>query len=252
MESPLFSRSPNLVVRFLNYSAITASRWPGKLKIGMPFFHLSSQGFWRSFNQSMHPATVDSAFVNEIQPDFYQLCHDPAFRTKARMILISTYFSDPEKVALFSAVGLGSSSGTPPIKVEEVEAAERKGRSTRFRSDVVIKYHRTCALTGYRCDTIDGASIVDAAHIEPFSASQNDNIGNGLALSKNAHWMFDQGLWVITDDFRVLVPERRFDEAGPDAFLLRSFNGRHLQFDPRSTPRPNVEYIRSHRFRHAR
>lgn len=132
----------------------------------------------------------------------------------------------------------------------ELGSRQSKGRSTRFRSDVVIKYHRTCALTGYRCDTIDGSSIVDAAHIDPFRKTQNDAVDNGLALSKNAHWMFDLGLWVIDDDFRVNIVGERFDEAGPDAFLLRSFHGRHLQFDPRSTQRPNPDNIRRHRKMH--
>ena len=255
IESRLFSKTPNLVVRFLNYSAITADRWPGKLKIGMPFFFLSSQGLWKSFDQNMKEATVDSVFVNEINEGLYKLCQDAAFRTKARMILISTYFSDSEKVALFAAVGLGSHRDAAIARsvvneVDEAKEAESKGRSTRFRTNVVIKYYRTCALTGYRCDTIDGASIVDAAHIVPFSLVQNDDIDNGLALSKNAHWMFDQGLWVIGDDYRVITITDRFEEVGPDAFLLRNFHGRHLQFDPRSSQRPNPDYIRRHRKMH--
>lgn len=256
ISNRVFTKTPNLVVRFLNYSAITAERWPGKLKIGMPFFHLSSQGVWKSFNQEMQPATADSAMLNEFDAEFFDLCQDGGFRTKARMILISTYFSPPEKVALFTAVGLGSQRDAEAAQslVQDVEAnaqAERKGRSSRFRSDVVIKYHRTCALTGYRCDTVDGSSIVDAAHIDAFSRSQNDNPDNGLALSKNAHWMFDQGLWVIGDDLRIIVNDSRYSEAGPDTFLLRSFDGRHLQFDPNSKLRPDLENIRNHRMKHA-
>jgi putative restriction endonuclease len=42
-----------------------------------------------------------------------------------------------------------------------------------------------------------GAAIVDAAHIEPFAETQKDDIENGLALCKNAHWMFDEGLWSV-------------------------------------------------------
>ena len=35
-------------------------------------------------------------------------------------------------------------------------------------------------------------SSVDAAHIESWATSENDDIQNGLALCKNAHWMFDE------------------------------------------------------------
>ena len=80
--------------------------------------------------------------------------------------------------------------------------ARKKGRSARFAVQVVSRYKFTCALTGLCCLTTDGAAIVDAAHIEPFAESQNDDIENGLALCKNAHCMFDEGLWSVRKDGR--------------------------------------------------
>lgn len=255
ISSPVFTKTADLVVRFLNYSSITAARWPNKLQIQMPFFHLSTQGFWTSFDGTMQRATADSAVVNEIDPEFYQLCQAPGFRIKARMVLISIYFTPTEKIALFEAVGLSvhPTAAKARAVVREVDAAaaaEQTGRSARFRSRVVIEYQRTCALTGYRCDTVDGTSIVEAAHIDAWSDSQNDDVHNGLALSRNAHWMFDQGLWSVDDDFRVLVNERQFQEAGPDAFLLRNLRGRHLQFDPKAILRPDSRLLRLHRHKY--
>lgn len=252
IASTVFTKTADLVVRFLNYSAITASRWPNKLKIQMPFFHLSNQGFWVSFDETMKPATVDTAVVNEMDPELFGFCLTPGFRIKARMILISAYFTPAEKIALFEAVGLSSHSMAAKARavVREADAtaaAEQKGRSARFRSEVIIKYQRTCALTGYRCDTVDGTSIVEAAHIDAWSESQNDEVHNGLALSRNAHWMFDQGLWSVDDDLRILVNDRRFQEAGPDALLLRNLKGRHLQFDPKAVLRPDSRLLRLHR-----
>jgi hypothetical protein len=55
---------------------------------------------------------------------------------------------------------------------------------------VVARYRFICALTGLCCLTAEGSTIVDAAHIEPWATSQNDDLTNGLALRKNAHWMF--------------------------------------------------------------
>lgn len=248
--------TPNLVVRFLSYSAITADRWPGKMKITMPFFYLSNQGFWQSFNSAMAPETVDSAVANEFDEEFHSLCQESGFRLKARLLLISTYFTPAEKLALFAAVGLGSQRDATLARevVKEADtalAAENKGRSTRFRSSVVIKYHRTCALTGYRCDTVNGSSIVDAAHIVPFADTRDDEPENGLTLSKNAHWMFDEGLWTVDKNLRIIVNESRFDEAGPEGFLLRNFKGRHLQFDPKATLRPSLANLQRHRAMHA-
>ncbi|MHA3771865.1 HNH endonuclease [Verrucomicrobiota bacterium sgz303538] len=127
--------------------------------------------------------------------------------------------------------------------------------------DDFVHVHRTCnpasirsrsclALTGYRCVTDDGSTIVDTAHIEPWAYNQNDELTNGLALSKNAHWMFDEGLWSASDDLRVIVDTRRFQEHGPEFMRLNAIAGRHLQFDPAAKLRPSVEMFRRHRARH--
>jgi putative restriction endonuclease len=90
---------------------------------------------------------------------------------------------------------------------------------------------------------------VDAAHIEPWSETQNDELANGLALSKSAHWMFDAGLWTVDDDLRVMVNAARFVEAGPDALQLRAAAGRPLHFDPQARLRPSLECLRRRRLR---
>jgi predicted restriction endonuclease len=61
--------------------------------------------------------------------------------------------------------------------------------------------------------------------------------------------MFDEGLWSVDDDFRVLVNSKCFSESGQEWMKLMNFNGRHLQFDPASKLRPAIERIRRHRTR---
>ena len=99
--------------------------------------------------------------------------------------------------------------------------------------------------------TNEGTAIVEAAHIEGWAETQNDDFANGLALSKNAHWMFDEGLWSVGGDFRIVVNNRRFEEHGPEALKLGSFAGRHLQFDPAAKLRPSLELLRRHRLHFA-
>ena len=72
------------------------------------------------------------------------------------------------------------------------------------------------ALTGYRLTTVSAGSIVDGAHIHQFSDSRNNDPRNGLALCKNAHWLFDNGLWTLADDYSVIVAAGRFSEDSPD------------------------------------
>ena len=138
--------------------------------------------------------------------------------------------------------------------MEDVDAYKlscQRGREARFRLTVVPAYDYTCALTRYRCVTVDTGSIVDACHIHPFSDSRNNDPRNGIALSKNAHWLFDQGLWSLTDDYDVIVAGNRFDEAGQDAWLLQRMAGFRILLPSNERLWPDPAYIawhRTHRF----
>ena len=136
------------------------------------------------------------------------------------------------------------------LNEEAEEAARKKGRGARFAVQVVSRYKFTCALTGFCCVTADGGTIVDSAHIEPFAESQNDDIENGLALCKNAHWMFDEGLWSVRGDERVVLAPQRFTENGPEGLRLQPYAGRLLQFAAGVSLRPNAEYFARHRVFH--
>ncbi len=250
-----FVRTPSLVLRFRTYGNFVADRWPTKLDLRLPFYHLSSQEFWGAFTADMRPASSpDDCAVCELDQDFHALLSDSDFRLKARLMLISRYFEPAEQAAFYESFGFTppafGPSASEELVAEGLEAAKQKGRSAKFQVRVVDDYHHVCALTGYRCVTTDGASVVDAAHIESWSETRNDDLTNGLALSKTAHWMFDEGLWTVDDEMRVIVHPRRFIEAGPEAALLRTFAGRHLQFDPKAKLRPSVDRLRTHRFRY--
>lgn len=254
LPSRAFTRSPGLVLRFRSYGCIVAERWPTRLDIKMPFYYLKSQGLWLAFDAEMRPASSeDNCVVCEIHPELFDLFADPAFRLKARMLIISKYFEPAERIALFESMGLQLTDkvnrSAQRILGQAVEAAKRKGRSARFAVRVVSEYRFTCALTGYQCLT-DTGSIVDAAHIVAWSKTQNDDLPNGLALSKNAHWMFDEGLWAVDDQLRIIVARNRFNERGPDALRLQALAGHQLQFDPAATLRPNLDLLRHHRHHH--
>ena len=251
----VITRTPELVLRFRTLGTLVADRWPTRLQLRLPFYHLKTQGFWQAFSDEMQPAqSPKSCAMIELHPEFFALLADRDFRMKARMVLIARYFTEVEKVSLFECLGIaGASARASSREVNSVLAkaladGKRKGRSARFQVRVVDDYLHTCALTGYRCFTADGASIVDAAHIVSWAKTQNDELSNGLALSKNAHWMFDRGLWSVDDDLRVIVASyHKFSEAGPDAVRLNLFAGRYLQFDPAAKLRPSIELIRAHR-----
>ena len=250
-----FARTAALALRFRAYGALVTDRWPTRLDLRLPYFHLSTQGFWEPLTAEMQRArSPESCAVCEMEPRFYDLLGNANFRLKARMLLIAKYFEPAERIALYESLGLQTdkqvTKTSSRIMEETEEVARRKGRSGRFAVRVCSEYRYTCALTGYRCVTAEGTSIVDAAHIEPWASTGNDDPTNGLALSKSAHWMFDAGLWSADENLRVTVNARAFTESGPDVLRLSSFAGRYLQFDPGAKLRPAALHLQRHRASH--
>jgi putative restriction endonuclease len=182
--------------------------------------------------------------------DFVAFAEGPSAREQARRILIAKYFQAQERVALYALVGLPIPSEDQIARDAQYtsdDEAGKQGREARFRLNIVAAYNYTCALTRYRVTTISGGSIVDAAHIHQFANSRNNDPHNGLALSKNAHWLFDNGLWTLSDDYRVITAEGHFDEAGPDQTLLRAFHGKKIHLPDNPAAWPSLVHIAWHR-----
>jgi putative restriction endonuclease len=187
----------------------------------------------------------------QLDEGFFACLQNSGFRKQLRRVLIARYFTDPaERAALYGLVRLP----VPPDDVVKAdaklyEADRERGREARFRLTVVPAYNYTCALTGYRCVTVDAGSIVDAAHIHQFADSRNNHPQNGIALCKNAHWLFDQGLWSVSDDYRVIVASDRFHESGDEAFLLRRISGKQIHLSSDRDYWPDKSYLAWHRER---
>ena len=86
-------------------------------------------------------------------------------------------------------------------------------RSSTFRRQVQAAYGLRCAVTGLRIINSKGHSEVHAAHIRPVELDGTDSVRNGIALSRTAHWMFDNGLISLNDDFSIItahagIPEK--------------------------------------------
>jgi putative restriction endonuclease len=240
-----------LALRFQSFWRVVVTRWTTKPDLQMPFHHLSTQEFWRPLTKDLARSSHRSLTeIVEIDLSFFTAMQDPEFRRRARGVLVSHYFPGFEQVALRELTGVGvkeAESAAEEIKDEAREFARSTGRDARFRIQVVSSYGFTCALTGYTLTTVSCSSIVDAAHIHERRDSKNDDPRNGLALSKNAHWMFDEGLWSITDDLKIIVAAKTFTDSSPDGFSLRNYHERPIYFQQGCTLRPDAKYIAWHR-----
>jgi len=245
--------SPDLAFRFSVFWSVVARRRKQPPEVRLPFHHLESSGIWQPLTADGKPSP-DKKMTAMIRLDeqFFECLADFNFRDRAQRILIETepYFQQEERVALYSMLRIRPA--VPGIREnrELYKASVQAGRDARFRIEVVvIAYKHTCALTGYRMTTLAMESIVDAAHIHQFHNSRNNDPRNGMALSKNAHWQFDRGLWSVNDDYRVLVNRNKFREEGMAGQRLTDLEGRRISLpdDPRYWPeQDSLEWHRRH------
>ena len=250
LHDPFLRLTGELVVRFLAFWTVVAERRSQRPEITLPFYHLHTDSLWEPLDETGTPTLERRRAVAATLDEGFLAClNDTRFRESMRRVLIARYFVDGgERAALYSLVGLP----VPPDDLVKADArlfavARERGREARFRLTVVPAYNYTCALTGYRLTTVGSGSIVDAAHIHQFSDRRNNHPQNGIALCKNAHWLFDQGLWSLTDDYEVIVACARFDEAGPDAFLLRGSAGKQIELPAIRNYWPDRNHLAWHR-----
>jgi putative restriction endonuclease len=243
--------TPELAFRFCTYWSIVAHRRRQKPDVRYPFHHMQSGHFWKALGEDGSPSP-DRRLTRyaAMDPDFEACMADRAFREEARRVLICKYFPPDERVALCSLLGLPVPSEDEVANAsmhKSPEEAEQRGREARFRLKIVSLYNYTCALTGYRLMTISSGSIIDAAHIHQFSDSRNNDVRNGLALCKNAHWLFDEGLWTIADDFTVKVALGHFAEDSPDQKPLNDYHGQRIRLPSNTSFFPDPVHLEWHR-----
>ncbi len=207
-----------------------------KAIIAYPFFHLRSSGFWqlkpRSPKSTAHSTISSSAQLQsfyygaEIDNELFMLLKMPPSRAHLRRVLIQTFFIEevhntlrtqaylncnasmyanellhmPTTGNLETAEGLTDFADDAKVLPEKEQV-----RDQGFRKAVVKLYDHRCALCGIKMLTSEGHTIVDAAHIIPWSESHDDEPTNGMALCKLCHWSFDKGLMSVDPNYQVMI-----------------------------------------------
>ena len=251
LEQEILPLTGELTFRFCTYWTVVADRRKQRPEIRMPFHHLKTGGFWTPLSAEGKPSPDKklTAYV-KLDSSFLKCLHGEDFRGAARRLITANYFSGEERTALCALQDIPVPGETQMLR--ETAAFERataveQGREARFRLTIIPAYNYTCALTGYRLVTVTSGSIVDAAHIHRFADSRNNDPRNGVALCKNAHWLFDAGLWTLNDDYRVRVASTKFSETGNDALLLQSMEGRKIQLPGATKYWPDPIHLAWHR-----
>ncbi|MGP0068842.1 MAG: HNH endonuclease [Isosphaeraceae bacterium] len=243
--------TPELAFQFCTYWHIVAHRRTQAPDVRFPFYHMQSDGCWKATGEDGQPAhDRRSARYAVLDPDFEASLNESTFRNEARRILICRYFPKDEWPDLCALLGIPVPDEEQVVSAslhQSPEDASQKGREARFRLQVVPSYNYACALTGYRILTVSSTSIIDAAHIHQFADSRNNDVRNGIALCKNAHWLFDNGLWTIADDFTVMVARDHFTEDSPDQKPLGDYHGHRIRLPGDPALYPAADHLAWHR-----
>jgi putative restriction endonuclease len=97
---------------------------------------------------------------------------------------------------------------------------QKKPRDQGFWTTSVSLFGQCCALCSLRKQVTEGHTVVEAAHIVPWSESLAGLPANGLGLCRLCHWSFDEGLMGVDAQYEVLVSDRvRIDSNMPGHVL---------------------------------
>ncbi|PAX59797.1 HNH endonuclease [Brunnivagina elsteri CCALA 953] len=239
-----------------------------KPDIGLPFYHLTSDGFWhyqmkvgfeglmqarvRIRTPSTIRGTVEYVYLDS---ELWQLLQNESDRTILTHTLIDSWFKDKTQdiepllqVNAFAEIEENLRSQGGKIYQPEELKDEQKVivRDGAFRKIITSTYNYTCAFCGLQILDTDGKNIVDGSHIKPFSKFYDDRIDNGLSLCKNHHWAFDRGWFTIADDYTIIVSDR-IREVSPNAKPMREFIGDRITLPAQQQYYPRLDALAWHR-----
>ncbi len=239
--------------------------------IAFPYSRLNTEPFWRLIPQpgmEINRPTINSistvtqlravALGAEMDEDLFLHMSSTAGRAALQQALLRSCFSEKGRRALSEQLGIHAEAFTYSRELEEVahnssareapptEQYRRAARDQGFRRAIVSTYDHRCALCTTRIVTPEGYTVVDAAHIVPWSETRNDAIQNGMALCKLCHWTFNQWLIGVSDSYTVIV-SRQLRQKHNTAGLLSGLAGKEVFRPPDRALWPLQDYLREHR-----
>ncbi|WP_243689475.1 HNH endonuclease [Geotalea toluenoxydans] len=239
--------------------------------IAFPFSRLDREPFWELVPQPCK--TITPALINNTSSVSYlrkyalgarldqglsQVMQTEEGREALREALLLSCFSPEAQAQLreqsvinreaydYSRI-LEEKSHLPLVKeIIDVDNYRPTARDQGFRRLVVTTYDHRCALCGVRIITPEQYTAVEAAHIVPWSKSNNDDIRNGMALCRLCHWAFDNGMMGVSDGYEVITS--RHISAQPNApGILLTLSGRGIIGPKDNNLWPAQEYLAEHR-----
>lgn len=242
-----------------------------KSSIAFPFSRLHNEPFWVLVpvsGREITPADVSTissvsqlreiALGARMDDELFLLLQSQENRLALRQVLLQSCFSEDAQRALQEQAEMNAAAFSYNLElvqiahqpwVKEILDAEKYKPAIRyqgFRRAVVTTYDHRCALCGVRIVTSEGHTVVDAAHIVPWSVNQNDDIRNGMALCKLCHWAFDEGMMGVSDGYNVITSRQIGADPNVPGLLL-TLSGRGIILPVDQSLWPEHAYLGEHR-----
>ena len=224
--------------------------------LALPFFHLKNDGFWKlQFSQEYdggRPQTipklkedVDYAILDQ---DLFGFLQDSNSREELITTIIAAWFlSSKKEIEDILKINQNlESENERELQKKKTYLRKSIVRDAFFRKAIVHLYDYKCSICHLKVVHSLTQSIVDGAHIKPLYKFYDNHVNNGICLCKNHHWAFDQGLWTINDDYRIIVSQNFYEES-PYTKPLGEFHGQIILLPGERKNYPRLEAIQWHR-----
>jgi putative restriction endonuclease len=249
-----------------NWSALTSNPLKAD-SFPLPFYHLKNKEprFWYlKFSEQYEggrPQTintlkkaVDSARIDD---ELFSLLQDRNARKELIDVLISVWFSSTNKEIedilkidqSFQDLTLDELDTIEPGNTDrqpKVYLKKSVVREAVFRKSIVHLYDYRCAFCRLKVTRSLSQSIVDGAHIKPFSEFYDNRPDNGLSLCKNHHWAFDRGWFAVDDRYQIIVASD-LQEDSPHPRLMKEFHGELILLPKSEQYYPRIDALQWHR-----
>lgn len=269
INANLIETTEDLLDLFENYW-VRALPFMKPSTLAMPFVRLESDGFWHIVRRNEGESLLgrpersvaqlqERTFGARLDEALYQHLQIQENRRLLRSVLVSDrYFSEEARESLLQQGFVNQEAfmyseellkNPQDPRVKEALLLEEEYvpvRNQGFRRAVVTAYDHRCALCGIRVRTLDGHTLVEAAHIVPWSESQDDRPVNGLALCRTCHWTFDERLLSVTREY-IVVTSKQLNVPGNLSGYLTSLEGRAIFVPSQESYRPARDSLEWHR-----
>lgn len=221
-----FDATPRLLETFNSYFEAVA--YPSDRKRAcLPFLHLASDKFWhletlpgceQVAREKLSTGQVTNQWIRNnirfvrLDESLFNACFDARARHALREAIVEKFFPHRSEeirrviqqsvASIHYELALRNNEPSTETRIPSDKAA----RSASFRRVVLDAYDYRCAATGWRI-MLPSVSLVEAAHLIPWSESNDDSVQNGIALMPTYHRAMDAnliapcttGVWKISD-----------------------------------------------------